>query len=844
MTSTNNWARRLAAALLALLLGMDIVHAVDTDKPLDDGEGWLAVLIDNDADLSSVRFDGPGLFGDGLVKDLGDGRNVRVLRAKAGKYRWSMLNRPSQYINQAGMYFNVPRNAQFEFTVEAGKLNYPGNFIVRTTGLRSLVFYRSNHALQAMMGLDHTFPGLRGKYPWRNDFSAPDPFEAFAAATLKPDSSAALIASGEADARKTAAAEVDQKFADVFNDVYAAPRALWPLLSPDGRLLAFKERRGDNEVAVVVDLASGKSLDVTAVPGQIDEMAWGGNRGLYVGVVVDTAKIVASVEGKSLNVPMALASGLEFVRFGDGELAAGNLTRLRLPGAIWLVNALYEDGDSGIVARIDSRGEAHVFAFDEKARSFDVKDFRSERRLDKGIEDAYSFFADATGALRGAFVAGKGGTHSVAVRGDDGRWTVHPPLPGNTKLRAVTLSADGKTLVVLTDFEREQIEMASLDLATGRIGATLIAEPGADLVGAVIRTRDHAVIGGNFFRNGMLQTRFLPGDDEALLAGVSKQFPGANVAVWDDSLDGKRLVLSVSSETDPGSYYLFDRAERRIEKLIDIYDPFKHLKPVASTVFTVKAADGLNVDAFLSLPAGAKASAPLVVMPHGGPIGASDRRSFDPLVQMLANSGFAVLRVNYRGSGGAGRAFAQAGYGKWGREIEADVALALDHALANFPLDRERVALWGASYGGYSTLMGLIREPDRYRCGVAIAPVTDLPLLFSSSDWARDPKSVELMKRIVGDPDTSLEELREYSPAYQFQRLKKPLMLIHGMADTRVSFEHSWRLRSLLAASGSPPAWLPLPGAEHSLSRVKDRLAVHVASDVFLRDCLAANSAP
>lgn len=844
---TMNRRRRQAAPLLilwlTLLLGVPTAYAVDTDKPLGEGEGWLAVIIDNEADISSVRLDGPGLFGDGLVKDLGDGRNVRVLRAKAGDYRWAMFNRPSPYIDRAGEYLNIKADPNFAFTVEAGKLNYPGNLAVRSAGLRSLVYYRSNRALQAMMGLDIAFPGLRAKYPWRNDLNAPDPFEEFAAATLKPDGSAALVASAEADARKTAAFDVDEKFAAVFNDAYAPPRAFWPVLSPDGQRLAFKERRGDKQVAVVVDLASGESLDLVAVLGQVNNLAWGGNRSLYVGVAVETAKVVAAVEGKSSTVPLSTASGLEFFRFGDGKLAEKNLTRLRLPGAIWLINPLYENGDSGIVARTDSRGETHVFAFDENARSFDVKDFRSERRLDKGIDDAYAFFADSSGTLRGAFVAGKGGTSAVAVRADDGTWTVHPPLPDNTDLRAVSLSADGNSLVVLTDLGREQVEMATLDLRSGRIGATLIAEPGADLVGAVIRTRDRAVIGANFFRNGTLQTRFLPGEDATLLAGLAKQFPDANVAVWDDSLDGKQVVLLVGSETDPGSYYLFDRDKRRLEKLIDVYDPFKQLKPVTSSVFTVKSSDGLAVEAFLSLPAGIKGDAPLVVMPHGGPIGASDRRMFDPLVQMLANSGFAVLRVNYRGSGGSGRAFEQAGYGKWGREIETDVALALDHALAKFPLDRGRVALWGASYGGYSTLMGLIREPERYRCGVAIAPVTDLPLLFSSSDWTRDQKSVARMKRIVGDPDSALAELREYSPAYQFQRLKKPLMLIHGIDDTRVSFEHSWRLRSLFAAAGSPPAWLPLPGADHSLSRIKDRLAMHAAGDAFLRGCLAPAAA-
>jgi len=837
MATTNDWARRLAALLLAWLLGVPAAYALDTDKPLGEGEGWLVVIIDNGGYLSSIRLDGPGLLGDDVVKNLAQGRNVRIVRAKAGNYRWSMLRRPDGYLK-------VERDAQFAFTVTAGKVNYPGDFVVESGGMRMVRYYRSNRGLQAMMALDATSKGLRDRYAWHNDLQSPDPFIEFATPRLKSDQSAALLASSEADAKKWRERSVDDAFVGVFNELYAAPRSMWPSISPDGALLAFKERRDDLEVAVVVDLASGETLDVSGVPGTIDQLSWASDRALYVGAVVDTFKVLARAKGKRVTIPLNLGHGLELVRFGSGPLDAKNLTRLWLPGAVWVANPLADDAARGLIVRGDSKGEIHVYNLDENARRFDIANFRSAQQLDKGIDNAFDFFADQRGVLRAALVAGEDGARSLAVRGEDGKWTTHPALPQNIAFKPVQLTPDARDLIVLTDHARDQIELATVSLADGTIGPTLLAEPGADLVDAVLRRRDRRVIGAQFYRNGSLQTRLLTGEEDAQLRAIEKTFPDSNLYLVDDSRDGKRLVVMVHSESERGTFYLFDRDKRKLEKLVDVYDPMKKVRLAASKSFTVKARDGLSIDAFLTLPAGLQGTAPLVVMPHGGPIAVSDRREFSALVQMLANSGFAVLRVNYRGSGGSGRAFVRAGEGQWGRDIENDVDLALEHALTNFPLDRARVALWGASYGGYSTLMGLIRKPEQYRCGVAVAAVTDLPLMFSSSDWIRMPESVARMRQIVGDPNTAMPQLREYSPVYQYERLKQPVLLIHGTDDARVVFEHAWRLRTLLAAAGRTPAWLPLPGGDHSLSRTQDRLAMHAASDASLRDCLGAAAEP
>ncbi len=199
-------------------------------------------------------------------------------------------------------------------------------------------------------------------------------------------------------------------------------------------------------------------------------------------------------------------------------------TRLWLPGAIWVGDPLVDDPRRGLIVRADSSGELHVYAFDETAKRFDISDFRNEHRLDKGIEHAIGFYPDAAGELRVALVLNEDGSRAIGVRGEDGKWRIHPKLPDNIQLTPVQLTAAGDALVVLTDHAREQVELATVNLADGTIGPTLLAEPGADLVDAVVRRRDRQVIGAQFYRNGSLQTRFLDGVDTAQLKVFAKTF--------------------------------------------------------------------------------------------------------------------------------------------------------------------------------------------------------------------------------------------------------------------------------------------------------------------------------
>jgi dipeptidyl aminopeptidase/acylaminoacyl peptidase len=191
-------------------------------------------------------------------------------------------------------------------------------------------------------------------------------------------------------------------------------------------------------------------------------------------------------------------------------------------------------------------------------------------------------------------------------------------------------------------------------------------------------------------------------------------------------------------------------------------------------------------------------------MPHGGPIGMADVRGYSSDVQYLARSGFAVLQVNYRGSGGYGRRFQEAGHRQWGRGIEDDIETAVDHVLASGRVDGGRMCVVGASYGGYSALMMVIREPKRYRCAASLSGVTDIALLFNVDSVTGGEILTSQMEKIVGDPDRDYEEMRRYSPVYRADEIEVPIHLAHGEWDRTVDLDHLIRMKLALDLAKTP----------------------------------------
>jgi len=217
---------------------------------------------------------------------------------------------------------------------------------------------------------------------------------------------------------------------------------------------------------------------------------------------------------------------------------------------------------------------------------------------------------------------------------------------------------------------------------------------------------------------------------------------------------------------------------------------------------------------------------------HGGPHGSFDRYDFDGEVQLFASRGYAVLQVNFRGSGGRGREFTFAGYRRWGREMQNDITDAVQWAVEQGTADPDRLCIYGASYGAFSALSGAYRDPDLFKCAIGMSGVYDLPLLFERGDIQSRESGMRYLREALG---TNMEDLRNRSPVYNAGKIKAAVMLIHGKEDRRAPFEHAKRMRAALRKAGNNPVWISEMGEEHGIVNQNNRADVYSAMLEFLK---------
>ena len=300
----------------------------------------------------------------------------------------------------------------------------------------------------------------------------------------------------------------------------------------------------------------------------------------------------------------------------------------------------------------------------------------------------------------------------------------------------------------------------------------------------------------SFDRKDFVALRSMPGrtattlidrdaPESKLLANLMPQFPGEDVRLTSSTPDGSKVVFMVSSDRNPGEFYLFDRTSGKATFLFAAMPWIKPNEMGAMEPITVKARDGLPLHGYLTRPHGkddAK-NLPLVVLVHGGPYGIRDAWEFDPEVQMLASRGYAVLQVNFRGSGGYGDAFIHAGFREWGAKMQDDVTDATRWAITQGIADPKRVCIFGASYGGYAALRGATKEPDLYRCAIGYVGVYDLRLMYTRGDIPQSTYGDNYLKMVLGEDENVLWDR---SPVAHVDQLKAKVMLIVGGEDKRV----------------------------------------------------------
>jgi dienelactone hydrolase len=317
---------------------------------------------------------------------------------------------------------------------------------------------------------------------------------------------------------------------------------------------------------------------------------------------------------------------------------------------------------------------------------------------------------------------------------------------------------------------------------------------------------------------------------QGLHRALAKAYGDQTLSVMSRSVDGKDMILRASSDTNPGSIFIFDTEAKRAEFFWanrSWMDP-NQMRPMQ--IDEVISKDGFSIPVRLTLPA-TDEPAPLIVNPHGGPHGISDDWAFNYETQLLASRGYAVLQVNFRGSGGFGKKFEDAGHMEWGGKMIEDLAEAARWAMSRDDVDQERVCAYGGSYGAYASYMLAVREPEMLRCVIGYVGVYDLNIMYSTGDIPKSWGGAGYLERVIGREKAALDE---FSPTTHAARIKATPMLIHGEDDIRAPIDHAYAMRDALEEVGKDPKWLKIDDSGHGAGSLENRLELYESLLGFL----------
>jgi acetyl esterase/lipase len=596
-------------------------------------------------------------------------------------------------------------------------------------------------------------------------------------------------------------------------------------LSPSGRYLAIRSsKEASRDFLAVIDLESKEAREVARFRDlDIGQFRW-----------VNDDRLVFDVrDAEYASADQDAAPGLFAVnRDGSGYL---QLARRRLMGGApqpWntflLAQAGNQDSEWIYVARpMFDKNDKY---FGTRLRRLNTLTGKAEVGPEPDIEVS-TFMLDAHGEPR------------LAVLYGDIRTVVHYRDPATGKWREIanfdsyrttneTISPLGfghdGTLYVIANAGEDLATLRTFDLASGRVSKEpVVVTPGYDFDGSLIG--NGKVVGVRVTTDATADIWFDPAM-KALQDAVDKALPGTINMIDTPARPGVPWVLVKSySDRQPLRYVLYDTKSGTLELVGSSYPNINPARMGRQEPIRYKARDGLEIPGLLTLPSdGGRKNLPMVVLVHGGPWIRGASWGWDPESQFLASRGYAVLQVEFRGSTGFGQHHLEAGLKQWGLAMQDDIADGTRWAISQGIADPKRICIAGASYGGYATLMGLVNDPDLYRCGIDWIGVTDIELMYSGT-WYSKPDYSDGYRRygmpfLIGDPVKDAAQLKATSPIQQASRIHQPLLLAYGEEDMRVPLYHGKKFYAEVKRNNKQVEWVTYSGEGHGWSLAKNRI--------------------
>lgn len=429
----------------------------------------------------------------------------------------------------------------------------------------------------------------------------------------------------------------------------------------------------------------------------------------------------------------------------------------------------------------------------------------------------------------------KAGAWSLKIKGQRG-WTTAERAVSKMGSRGLSgLGRDGRSVLVWFDDEGDENKTYLREYA---LDGAFVTVPDSDKYDRLIHAPDGSSLVGAFSLVGDdSRYTFFDTKLQASWNAVVKAFPGDRVSLASWSDDKRQLVVQVDSPTLGPAYALVDLNTKNARFLSEVYMGLTQKGISKVEPIKYKAADGLEITGYLTLPNGkSPKDLPLVVLPHGGPEG-RDTPGFDWWSQALASRGYAVLQPNFRGSEGFGWPFVKAGFGQWGKAMQTDLSDGVRHLAKQGVIDPKRVCIVGASYGGYAALAGATLDKGVYRCAASVAGPADLKRMLVDSNklyTTSNNSTLRYWLRFMGADGLKDPDLTTISPAKLADKVEIPVLLIHGKDDTVVPYVQSTLMADAMKKAGKPVELVTLPSEDHWLSRGATRLQMLTSVVDFL----------
>jgi len=450
---------------------------------------------------------------------------------------------------------------------------------------------------------------------------------------------------------------------------------------------------------------------------------------------------------------------------------------------------------------------------------------------------------DSAFQLRLASRYRKDGSVEVLERRPSGAWVPFMSIPRGEvdATRLLDFSADGKTLYLYDTRDRDKAVLMAVDVPTRR--ARVLAEnPDADITRVLL----HRVTRQPLAAGAMVDRRWWHAVDPSFASDLKaiESSTSGDVDLVGLSADASRVMVLVQHDAASPEWLLYERATRRVRPLFKARRnldglPLRPLEPV-----TFPARDGLRLQGYLTRPAPDAKNVPMVLVIHGGPY-LRDEWGFNPTHQWLANRGYAVLSINYRGSTGFGKTFVTAADREWGGKMHDDLIAGVNWAVARGIADPKRVGFYGGSYGGYAALTAATRTPEVFACIVDIYGIANLLTFMAAIPpyWA---PSFSVWRNRIGDPDTEEGRafLKERSPLTHIDRAFRPILIVQGLEDVRVTRAESEQMVAVLRQRNVPVTYVVFPDEGHGFSKPKNQIAFRAVTEAFLAKHLGGAAQP